>query len=193
MIRGDAMISFRRFLLGGLVIVLGGLLAWLDWRATPVAKIDQDARAEEPGHVVENATLTIYNDQGKRSQRLSAQKLTHTPQHNMTQLESPYALLLDDKQREWHAHAQHGQIDSQGALLTLSGEVRLRAPKETCQRSTEQLSYHTASAHAFSYVPVRFEQPPQSVQAQRMDLWLNEDLLQLSGGVHGNHPTETAP
>ncbi|MGS2743126.1 LPS export ABC transporter periplasmic protein LptC [Halomonas sp. LS-001] len=187
------MVSFRRLLLAGLVIVLGGLLAWLDWRTTPVAKIDQDARAEEPGHVVENATLTIYNDQGKRSQRLSAEQLTHTPQHNMTQLTSPYALLLDDQQREWHAQAQHGQIDSQGARLTLSGEVRLREPQETWQLSTEQLSYISAETHAFSDVPVLFEQPPQSVQAQRMDLWLNKDLLQLSGGVHGNHPTENAP
>ena len=193
MARGDAIISFRRLLLAGLVIALGGLLAWLDWRTTPAVKIDQDARAEEPGHVVENATLTIYNDQGKRSQRLSAQKLTHTPQHSMTQLEYPYALLLDDKQREWHINAQHGQIDSRGALLTLSGRVRLREPKEVWQLSTEQLSYQSATAHVFSSAPVLFEHPPQSVQAQHMDLWLNEDLLQLSGGVHGNHPTETAP
>jgi len=193
MINDNAMVSLRRILLAGLVIVLGGLLAWLDWQTTPVASIDQDARSEEPGHVVKNATLTIYNDQGKRSQRLSAEQLTHTPQRNMTLLESPYALLLDDQQREWHAQAQHGQIDSQGELLTLSGEVRLREPEETWQLSTEQLGYLSAKHHAFSETPVLFEQSPQSVQAQRMDLWLNDDLLQLSGGVHGNHPTETAP
>jgi len=186
-------ITLQRLILAGLILALGGLLAWFDWQSGSPQTIDSAARAEEPGHVVENAVLTLYDEQGNRHQRIAVEQLTHTPQHQTTQLESPRALLVDNQQREWHARAQQGYIDSQGEQLVLRGDVLLQEPQNNWQLTTQRLDYHSAEAHAFTNHPVKLEQPPQSMQAQRMDLWLNEDRLQLGGQVRGYHPTETAP
>jgi len=193
MSQGSPVVTLQRLILAGVILALGGLLAWFDWQSGSRSAIDPDARAEEPGHVVENATLTLYNEQGNRHQRIAVKQLTHTPQRQTTQLESPRALLVDSQQREWHAQAQQGVIDNQGEHLVLHGDVRLQEPQETWQLTTQRLEYHSAEAHAFSNSPVTLEQPPQSMQAQRMDLWLNEDRLQLGGQVRGYHPTETPP
>ena len=193
MSQSSSVVTLQRLILAAIILALGGLLAWFDWQSDSRQTIDPDARAEEPGHVVENAVLTLYNEQGDRHQRIAVKQLTHTPQRQATQLESPRALLVDSQQREWHARAQQGHIDNQGEHLVLRGDVRLQEPQETWQLTTQRLDYHSTDAHAFSNSPVTLEQPPQSMQAQRMDLWLNEDRLQLSGQVRGFHPTELAP
>lgn len=193
MTESRSFVTLQRLVLAGLILALGGLLAWFDWQADSGHTIDPDARAEEPGHVVDNAVLTLYDQQGDRHQRLTVKKLTHTPQRQTTQLESPRALLVDSQQHEWHVSAQQGHIDNQGEHLVLRGNVRLREPQETWLLTTQRLDYHSAEAHAFSNRPVMLEQPPQSIQAQRMDLWLNEERMQLAGQVRGYHPTEMAP
>lgn len=188
-----SVITWQRVLLAGVVLALGSLLAWLDWHSDTPQTIDPKARAEEPGHVVKNAVLTLYDDQGDRYQQITTEQLTHTPQRHVTQMKSPRALLVDSQQREWHVQAHQGHIDDQGEHLVLRGDVRLTEPKETWLLITQRLEYRGANSHAFTDSPVTLKQPPQSVQAQQMDLWLDEDRLQLRGQVIGYHPTEKAP
>lgn len=179
----------KRFLLLALLVGLGALLAWLDvYDADPDTQ-DPTARAQEPSHVVKNATLTLFNDSGERHQILRTPQLTHTPERAITQLTDPHATLFDSQQRRWYVSAEHGTID-QRELLTLSGNAQIRAPEQGWQLDTERLHYDSTAAHAYSEMPVLLQQPPQHMQAQRMDVWLNEDDLRLTGNVRGYHPVE---
>lgn len=179
----------KRVVLLVLVVGLGALLAWLDRYDATSTRPDPEARAQEPSHVVENATLTLFGDTGERQQTLTTPLLTHTPARAITQLNAPRATLFDRQQRRWQASAEHGTLDRR-ELLTLSGDARIRAPEQGWQLDTERLHYDSDNAYVYSDTPVRLEQPPQYMQAQRMDAWLNQDALRLTGNVRGYHPVE---
>lgn len=181
----------KRFLLLALVVGLGALLAWLDVYDVGPATQDPTARAQEPSHVVKNATLTLFGETGERHQVLSTPQLTHTPERAVTQLTDPHATLFDSQQRRWYVSANHGTID-QRERLTLSGSAQIRAPGEGWKLDTERLYYDSNTAHAYSDLPVLLQQTPQHIQAERMDVWLNEDALRLTGNVRGYHPVEVA-
>lgn len=68
------------------IITLGVLLAWLDLRDTRNAPPNPSARADEPGHVIENAELTLYDAAGNLTQRLTSPRILHTPQQAITLL-----------------------------------------------------------------------------------------------------------
>ncbi|MDR5898099.1 LPS export ABC transporter periplasmic protein LptC [Halomonas vilamensis] len=177
----------NRILLLALVVGLGTLLAWWDLYDRDSVVLDPKAQAQEPSHVVKNATLTLFDNSGERHQVLRTAQLTHTPERTITQLVAPQATLFDNQQRRWHASAERGTIDQRKHLI-LSDNAQIRAPEEDWQLETEQLHYDSDTAYAYSNTPVRLQQPPQHMQAQRMEVWLNLDALRLTGNVRGYHP-----
>ncbi len=54
----------KRVWVTALVVVLGMLLVWLDPRSAQERDIDEQARAQEPGHVLENAEITLFGESG---------------------------------------------------------------------------------------------------------------------------------
>lgn len=182
----------KRIWLALAIVLLGLLLAWLDLYDTRDAPGDPSARAVEPGHIIENATLELYDDSGQLTRRITSPDVRHTPQQNTTRLDSPHATLIDNQQRQWHATANTGTLDSQQQRLTLDGEARLIAPEEGWQLDTQKLYYDSRQAHAWSSTPVVLQQPPQRMFARHMDVWLNTQTLRLTDNVRGYHPPPAA-
>ncbi|WNK21395.1 LPS export ABC transporter periplasmic protein LptC [Halomonas piscis] len=182
----------RRAWLGLLVVALGVLLAWLDLRDTRQAPPDPAARAEEPGHVIENAELKLYDDAGNLTQRLASPHITHTPQQAITRFDMPHATLIDSEQREWRATANSGTLSGQQQRLTLDGDTRLTAPNQGWQLDTRTLHYDSVARHAWSDTPALLQQPPQRMRAQTLDAWLDTSKVRLKGQVRGFHPPSAA-
>lgn len=175
-----------------LIVALGVLLAWLDLRGTRQAPPDPAARAEEPGHVIENAELKLYDEAGNLTQRLASPHITHTPQQAITRFDMPHATLIDSEQREWRATANNGTLSGQQQRLTLDGDTRLTAPNEGWKLNTRTLHYDSVDRHAWSDTPVLLQQPPQRMQAQKLDAWLDTSEVRLKGQVRGHHPPAAA-
>ena len=97
-----------RLWLGGLVIALGALLVWIDPGGLQDTVIDPEAQAQEPGHVLENAGITLFGDNGNVLQSLTTPRLIHTPQRSETWIEEPRAILHDNEDRQWLASAEVG-------------------------------------------------------------------------------------
>lgn len=174
------------------IITLGVLLAWLDLRDTRNAPPNPSARADEPGHVIENAELTLYDAAGNLTQRLTSPRILHTPQQAITLFDTPRATLIDSEQRQWHATANTGTLNGQKQRLMLDGDARLIAPDEGWQLDTQTLYYDSQKAHAWSDSPVLLQQPPQRIRAQRLDAWLDTSQVRLTDRVRGYHPPATA-
>lgn len=174
------------------IITLGVLLAWLDLHDTRDAPSNPSARADEPGHVIENAELELYDEAGNLAQRLTSPRILHTPQQAMTRFDAPRATLIDSEQRQWHATANTGTLNGQQQRLKLDGDARLIAPDEGWQLDTQILYYDSQDAHAWSDSPALLQQPPQRIRAQRLDAWLNTSKVRLTGRVRGYHPPATA-
>ncbi len=174
------------------IVMLGGLLAWLDLHDNRSAPSDPSARADEPGHVIENAELELYDEAGNLTQQLTSPHILHTPQLAMTQLDTPHATLIDSEQREWQATANSGTLNGQQQRLKLDGDTRLIAPNEGWQLDTQTLYYDSQKAHAWSDSPALLQQPPQRIRAQRLDVWLDTSKVRLTDRVRGYHPPATA-
>ncbi|HAZ99118.1 MAG TPA: LPS export ABC transporter periplasmic protein LptC [Halomonas sp.] len=181
----------KRVWITAMVVALGGLLVWLDPRGPQEGEIDQEARAQEPGHVLENAEITLFGESGAIQQSLVTPRLVHTPQTAMTDVMSPRATLFDSEQREWLATADTGTLNTDSQALTLRGSARLLAPEEGWQLDTQQLNYDGVTRHAWSDTPVLLQQPPQRMEASRMDVWLDDSQVRLTNNVRGVHPPAT--
>lgn len=181
----------KRIWLTGLIAGLGTLLVWIDPRGPQELALDPEAQAEEPGHVLENAEITLFGSTGAIQQSLVTPYLIHTPQRAMTHATSPRATLFDSEQREWLATANTGTLNTDTHALTLTGSARLLAPDEGWQMDTELLHYSGIARHAWSEAPVLLQQPPQQISASRMDVWLNTSQVRLTDNVRGIHPPAT--
>ena len=181
----------KRVWLTGMVIALGTLLVWIDPRGPQEITPDPEAQAEEPGHVLENAEITLFGETGAIQQSLITPYLVHTPQQAITQATSPRATIFDSEQREWLATANTGTLNTDTHALTLTGSARLLAPDEGWQLDTESLHYDGMTRHAWSEAPVLLQQPPQQISALRMDIWLDTSQVRLTDNVRGTHPPAT--
>ncbi|MEA2118338.1 LPS export ABC transporter periplasmic protein LptC [Halovibrio sp. HP20-50] len=177
--------------LAGLFIALGALLVWLDPGGPKQMAIDPEAQAQEPGHVLENAELTLFDDAGNIMQSLKTPRLIHTPQLSETWAEEPRAVLFDSDSRQWLANADEGTLNTATQVLVLTGSARLIAPNEGWQLDTQELHYDGLQRHAWSQTPVMLQQPPQQMTASRMDVWLDDSQVRLTDNVRGIHPPAT--
>ncbi|WP_176472084.1 LPS export ABC transporter periplasmic protein LptC [Vreelandella alkaliphila] len=174
-----------------MVLALGGVLVWLDPRGPQDQSIDAEARAQEPGHVLENAEITLFGDTGAIQQSLTTPRLVHTPQTAMTDVLSPRATLFDSEERQWLATAETGTLNTDTQALTLAGSAQLLAPDEGWQLNTELLHYDGITRHAWSDAETILQQPPQRIDASRMDVWLDDSQIRLTNNVRGIHPPAT--
>lgn len=181
----------KRVWITTMVLALGGVLVWLDPRGPQDQSIDPEARAQEPGHVLENAEITLFGDTGAIQQSLTTPRLVHTPQTAMTDVLSPKVTLFDSEERQWLATAETGTLNTDTQALTLTGSAQLLAPDEGWQLNTELLHYDGITRHAWSDAKTVLQQPPQRIDASRMDVWLDDSQIRLTNNVRGVHPPAT--
>lgn len=180
-----------RFWLFVLLLMLGAGLALLNPRDRDIpSEIPYDA-AGEPDYYLTDATLSRFNAQGMLHQQVTTPHLTHTPQDDVTRLETPDLALVDDSGRNWVASALRGRLGADGNPITLIGDAHLEAPAEAWQLDTEILHYDGATGHAWSDTPAILRQPPQQMRGDRFDAWINDRTARLTDNVTGHHPPET--
>ena len=174
-----------------LLLALGGGLTLLDQRQSDSHGPLPPSTSGEPDYYIEDLEATRYDAKGRPHQQLQAPRLSHTPGDDVTRLERPDLRLRDDSGRHWTARAEQGRLESGGSPLVLSGNVRLAAPEERWQLTTRVLHYNADTAHAWSEAPVTLRQPPQRMQAERFDVWLDDNRARLTDNVRGHHPPAT--
>ncbi|MCW4151626.1 LPS export ABC transporter periplasmic protein LptC [Halomonas sp. 18H] len=174
-----------------LLLLLGAGLTLLDQRQSEPPGPVPPSRSGEPDYYIEDLRATRYDAQGRPHQQLQAPRLSHTPVDDVTRLQSPTLRLRDDSGRHWTASADRGRLDSGGAPLSLTGNVRLEAPQEHWQLTTRSLHYNADTAHAWSEAPVTLRQAVQRMQAERFDAWLDDNRVRLTDNVRGHHPPAT--
>lgn len=183
-----------RVWLGLLLIVLGGVLTFIEQSNAPTPGPVPTDSAGEPDFYLEGVNLTRFDAQGRPHQRLATPRLVHTPHNDMTRAETPKARLLDNDGALWLASGQEGTLGANGNPLVLRGDAHLESPGEGWQLDTEVLHIDTVTNHAWSEGEAHITQPPQRMRGDKLDVWFDDDLMRLTGNVHGFHPPkEQAP
>ncbi|HIX62722.1 MAG TPA: LPS export ABC transporter periplasmic protein LptC [Candidatus Halomonas stercoripullorum] len=175
-----------------LLLLVGGIIAWLDPRqVTPPGPVPRD-EAGEPDFVLEMARMTRFDATGNAHQRLESPRLVHTPHDDVIRAVTPLAHLIDQEGRLWVASGQIGRLGPGGNPLMLSGDARLFAPQERWQLDTDILHFDADTGHAWSDTPALLQQPPQRMRGERFDAWIHDNQARLSHNVRGHHPPEGA-
>ncbi len=170
------------------LLALGGLLALIEQRNISLPTPPSTSESGEPDYYLEDATLTRFDASGSAHQRLETPRLTHTPDDDVTHLETPDARLVDDRGRVWFASADTGRLGASANPLTLSGDAQLKAPEQGWQINSEVLVYDADTGHAWSESAAVLRKFQQRVRGDRFDAWLDSGRLQLTGNVRGHHP-----
>lgn len=170
------------------LLALGGLLALIEQRNTPLPGPAPSAASGEPDYYLEDATLTRFDAAGTAHQRLETPRLTHTPNDDVTHLETPEARLTDDRGRVWFASADTGRLGANANPLTLSGNAQLEAPEQGWNIDSDVLVYDADTGHVWSESDAVLRQYQQRVRGDRFDAWLDSGRLQLRDNVRGHHP-----
>ncbi|WP_192036574.1 LPS export ABC transporter periplasmic protein LptC [Halomonas sp. YLGW01] len=173
-----------------LLVALGAVLTLVEQRDVRAPGPVPTDSAGEPDFYLEGVTLTRFDAQGRPHQRLETPRLVHTPHDDTTRADTPRTRLLDDDGELWRASGRQGTLGPGGNPLVLSGAAHLESPGEGWQLNTETLNIDTDTNHAWSDSEARITQSSQRVRGDRLDVWFDDDRLQLTGNVRGFHPPE---
>lgn len=183
-------------LIGLTVLALAGLLVWIKQGADAPLSLAKIETPSPPEHLIENAVLTRFDDEGAVQHRIEARRLTYRPSTDTTRLKAPQATLFDRHARQWDTRAQRAEINRVTGTVTFIENARIQAPDEGWQLASQRLVYQEDTAHISSDRLVTLTAAPQQITAQAMDLWLDDERLRLADQVTGTHPpapTHPAP
>ncbi|MDF1763396.1 MAG: LPS export ABC transporter periplasmic protein LptC, partial [Oleibacter sp.] len=147
----------KRFWLLGLLILLGVGIFMTDEYLQPVVPSAATTAQREPDYYGEGLTSKRFNQQGKLSQVIEAEKSTHYPDSDKTFFEKPKMITLNGKQ--WQMTAATGQLDQKNNLLMLDQDVWV-IPYEKDASSDNALSINNLT----SDVIANDEMPNMSIQ-----------------------------
>jgi LPS export ABC transporter protein LptC len=172
-------------------LLVTGLIALITfWWAQPAHRDSQrrTGGSAAPGYYFEDATLDETDEQGKTTLRLHTRRAVEdTPNHAiaLTDLSATYLAAPDSI---WHLQANSGTMPLGGDVLTLHGQVELRAEAPRAAGAvivSDSLLLDRNRRIASTAEAARIDWPPHQLHSQGMRLDLIHKTLTLESSVHG--------
>jgi lipopolysaccharide export system protein LptC len=101
---------------------------WLSLQVDSPASAGGKNLRHDPDYIVDNFTATTLDEQGKIRFVMSAKKMSHYPDDDTTQLESPRLESFDAEHPPMRMTALNGEISSKGDEVFLRNEVVIIRP-----------------------------------------------------------------
>ncbi|HWL72921.1 MAG TPA: LPS export ABC transporter periplasmic protein LptC [Burkholderiaceae bacterium] len=179
-----------------LLASLAGVSYWYS-QSTRLKKIATPVSREGPDFVVNNVTLTQFDDTGRATNRLHASELTHFAADDHAELSQPRLISLRPEQPILEARAKNGNVASGGERVQLSGDVVItRAPGRDgtapMQLRTQQLTAIPDLDRYSTDAAVEIERGDSVVRAIGMDYDNVRRVVKFHSNVRGTIAS-TAP
>ncbi|GGI81035.1 LPS export ABC transporter periplasmic protein LptC [Legionella impletisoli] len=176
-----------------LFAVLIGLAfsSWYFASSAPVKKLDENTLSNTVDTIIQDLTLSQYNEEGKRINFLKTPLMHHIPKDNKHWLKTPYIVVTQENQTPWEIKALEATSLYGGDKITLSKHVVLhqasseKTPESTLK--TEEIIYFPKKKLATTKKSVTFEQPGNIVQSEGMKAYLAEKRVKLLGNARGKY------
>jgi lipopolysaccharide export system protein LptC len=111
-----------------LLAALAGVTYWFS-QAGRYAKLSAPVSKEGPDFVVNGVTLTQFDAEGRATNRLFAETMSHYAVDDRAELQRPRYVSLRPDQPQLEARAQRALVEGGGERVVLSGDVVItRAP-----------------------------------------------------------------
>jgi lipopolysaccharide export system protein LptC len=175
------------------LLLLAALAAATTWMLHHFNPEEAQPRApsHHPDYYLEGTTMTQLDDSGALEYRLLADRVTHHPDDDSTDLDAPRLTYYHARQQPWHVTAKHGTVPSGGDLVHLRGDVVVTHPgtpgNATLKAYTPSLDVFIGKRQALTDAPVRIVQGPSHVTAVGMLLDMQKNHMELKSDVKGTY------
>jgi lipopolysaccharide export system protein LptC len=117
----------ERIAIFSIVIVLGGITAWM--QADLLAESENDvqviAENHDPDYYIENFTAVGMDTEGNRQYVLEAERMVHFPVDDTALLDKPHVIQYEAERAPTHIYSETGWISANGDEVILTGNVRV--------------------------------------------------------------------
>jgi lipopolysaccharide export system protein LptC len=156
-----------------LLALLAGTTYWYS-QTTRINAMASPVSREGPDVVVDGAAMTQFDAQGRATNKLIGERVTHFPSDDRVEVVRPRLVSLRADQPQLDAKANHARVEEGGARVLLSGDVTLiRAPGkdgEPPMRMTTDRLVALPDVEQFSTdAPVEIERGGSRINAVGMD------------------------
>ena len=158
------------------VLLLALLAATTYWysQSTRIGGLSNPVSREGPDVVVDGATLTQFDAQGRATNKLIGDRVTHYPSDDRVEVIRPRMISLRADQPQLDARANHARVEDSGARVVLTGDVTvIRAAGkdgEPSMRLTTEKLVTLPDLEQFSTdAPVEIERGGSNIRSVGMD------------------------
>lgn len=106
-------------------VLLGGLSFWWVERLGEQDPAQQLAAADQPDYYLEEMTRRIMNRDGALQSVLTAERVTHFPADDTTELSHPHMEIYNGGESPWQVVAERGIVKSDNEVILLQGRVEI--------------------------------------------------------------------
>jgi lipopolysaccharide export system protein LptC len=127
----------------------------------------------------------FFDAEGQESLRVAGPSLDHDAVSLQAVIDSPNFVLEPDS-GNWTGRSHRGVIQRDAERVTLSGDVRMSRPdrRGPLRIESERVIYDRPSGSARSPGPVRVEQAGDRLTGGSLELWIDDERMELSEDVH---------
>jgi len=156
-----------------LLALLAGSTYWYS-QITRINAMASPVSREGPDVVVDGASMTQFDEQGRATNKLLGERVTHYPSDDRIEVIRPRLVSLRADQPQLDAKANHARVEDGGARVLLTGDVTLiRAPgkdgEPPMRMTTESLVALPDTEQFSTDAPVEIERGGSSINAVGMD------------------------
>jgi LPS export ABC transporter protein LptC len=179
-----------------LLATLAGVTYWFS-QAGRYASLAYPVSREGPDFVVHGVTLTQFDAEGRATNRLFAERMTHYAVGDRAELQRPRYVSLRPDQPQLEARAQRGLVEGSGEKVVLTGNVvitRAEGPdgEPPMRLATEKLVARPDTEQYSTDLPVEMERGKSVIRSVGMDYDNIKRLVQFHSRVRGTIEPQAA-
>ncbi len=174
------------------ILLLALLAATTYWysQSTRLGALASPVSREGPDIVVDGASLTQFDAEGRATNKLIGERITHYPSDDRVEVIRPRMISLRGDQPQLDAKAEHARVEESGARVILTGDVTLIRAQgkdgEPPMRLSTQKLVALPDVEQFSTdAPIEIERGGSRINAVGMDYDNLKRTVKLRSKVKG--------
>lgn len=175
-----------------LLILLASALLALLWQSDQPEKlsgVSPDGSEQGPDGFVEDGRYLTFNEDGQLMIEVTSPRIEQFDQRRQATMVSPEASLAHHGENQpWHLVADHGTLERDHMVLTLTGNVRITTSDQQGREatlSTSRLLLDNEQRTVMTDQPVVIRDPAGTTRATGMKGWVDDRILELQSDVEG--------
>ncbi|MBC7193589.1 LPS export ABC transporter periplasmic protein LptC [Marinobacter sp.] len=165
------------------------MLMWQSDQPEPAGPGTSRDGSQEPDGFVEQGRYLSFNEQGRKVIEVTSPRIEQFEQRQLAIMESPEAWLNHNgEDPPWHLVADHGKLEQDGMILTLTDHVVISTTDGRGRQatlSTSRLQLDNKQRTATTDQPVTIRDPAGVTRATGMKAWVDDRILELQSDVEG--------